>query len=92
MCKVYAESTKNWKKNAVKNVCVFVALLSQGTIFYSAVNSDCCLVTLTKCILLLKHRSVHYAVCSMKEATQANAIFNIIQETFGNSVIVHLFP
>jgi len=90
MCKVYDEITKNWKKNG-KNVCVLVALLSQGTIFYNAVNSDRCLVTLTKSILLLEHQSLHYAVCSIKGETQAKVFFNIIQETFGYSVIVHFF-
>jgi hypothetical protein len=79
------------KKNG-ENLCVLVALLSQDTIFYNAVNSDRCLVTLTKNILLLEHQSLHYALCSVRAATQAIVFFNIIQETFGNSIIVHLFP
>ena len=83
---------KKLKKKYGENLCVLVVLLSQVTIFYNAVNSDRSLVTLTKKnILLLQHQSVHYALCSMKAATQAKAFFNVIQGTFGNSVIVHLF-
>jgi hypothetical protein len=92
MSKIYAEITKNKQKKCGENVCVLVALLCQGTIFYNAVNSDRCLVTLTKSILLLEHQSVHYALCSMEKATQAKVFFNMIQETFGCSVIVQSFP
>ena len=57
---------KKIEKITVKNVCVSVALFSQGTIFYNAVNSDHCFVTLKKNFLLLEHESKHYALCRMK--------------------------
>jgi len=78
MRKIYAEITKKIEKKIRRKFMCFGRpikpshdLLQCGEFRSFFGHAD------KKNILLLEHQSVHYALCSMKAATQAKAFFNL---------------